>query len=260
MTSSVEKPRRRGGVLLLKVAVAVALGLAAGTWMTSTLAEGERLTLQKYGPTRNSEHLEEFILKDFFQGKKNGVFVDVGAAHYKNYSNTYYLETELGWSGLAIDPMKEYAVDYTKFRPKTKYLQYFAGDASGGVETLFIPANNWWVASAVQSFASQRSNSDPGSMRQEKVPVSTLDDLLAKDPVRQIDFLSIDVELSEPKVLAGFNIEQHRPALVCIEAHPEVRQAILNYFAEHRYVVAANYLRADDHNLWFTPLPATPPR
>lgn len=69
----------------------------------------------------------------------------------------------------------------------------------------------------------------------------------------RVDFLSIDVELSEPKVLAGFSIGLYRPALVCIEAHPEVRQAILDHFVAHRYVVVGKYLRADAHNLWFTP-------
>ena len=64
----------------------------------------------------------------------------------------------------------------------------------------------------------------------------------------------MDIELSEPKALAGFTIERFKPELVCIEAHPEVRQQILDYFARHQYVVVAKYLRADDKNLYFTPL------
>ncbi len=32
----------------------------------------------------------------------------------------------------------------------------------------------------------------------------------------------MDIELSEPKALAGFTIERFKPELVCIEAHPEV--------------------------------------
>ncbi len=253
MTSETKKPRRKWA-FAIRVVVAVAIGLAAGTWMTTTLAHGERLELHKFGPGKNSEHLEEFILRDFFNDKHNGVFVDVGAAHYQRFSNTYYLETKLGWSGVGIDPMKEYAADYARFRPRTKYLQFFASDKTGGVETLYIPGNNWWVASAVESFAKKRA----WSMREERVPVSTLDDLLKNEKVGTIDFLSIDVELSEPQVLAGFSIDTYKPALVCIEAHPEVRQAILDYFAAHGYVASGKYLRADDHNLWFMPLSAKP--
>jgi len=47
---------------------------------------------QRYGPSRVSEHAEEWLVRDFFQDKRNGVFLDVGSSHYKTYSNTYDLE------------------------------------------------------------------------------------------------------------------------------------------------------------------------
>jgi len=40
-----------------------------------------------------------------------------------------------------------------------------------------------------------------------------------------------------------------------ITPRTQVRQQILDYFTRHRYVVVGKYLRADDHNLYFTPLP-----
>ena len=66
--------------------------------------------------------------------------------------------------------------------------------------------------------------------------------------------MSMDIELAEPKALAGFEIERFRPSLVCIEAHAKVRQQILDYFARHHYVVVGRYLRADPQNLYFEPL------
>lgn len=36
----------------------------------------------------------------------------------------------------------------------------------------------------------------------------------------------MDLELHEAAALAGFDIQRFRPALVCIEGHPEVRQQI----------------------------------
>ena len=52
-------------------------------------------------------------------------------------------------------------------------------------------------------------------------------------------------------MLRGFSIERFQPRLVCVEAHPEVRQRILDYFVMHGYAVLGKYLRADTQNLWF---------
>jgi hypothetical protein len=63
----------------------------------------------------------------------------------------------------------------------------------------------------------------------------------------------MDIELAEPKALAGFDLPRFRPRLVCIEAHPRVRQEILDYFAAQNYRVVAKYLRLDVNNLRFVP-------
>ena len=58
----------------------------------------------RFGGERNSRYGEEWIVRDFFGDQRDGVFVDVGANHFQRDSNTYFLETRLGWSGLAIEP------------------------------------------------------------------------------------------------------------------------------------------------------------
>jgi hypothetical protein len=86
------------------------------------------------------------------------------------------------------------------------------------------------------------------------VPTTTLNAVLDQAGLTRVDFLSMDIELAEPKALAGFDIDRFQPGLVCIEAHLEVRQQILDYFATHRYSLVGKYLRADPHNLYFRPL------
>ena len=67
---------------------------------------------KKYGPDHYSEREEEWLIRDYFQDRRDGVFVDVGANHYKVASKTYYLESKLGWSGIAIEPQQEFADEY----------------------------------------------------------------------------------------------------------------------------------------------------
>src|SRR6266566_6456358 len=104
---SMVKARKYSFVTLL-----IAIALVSATWMLSQMYYTARIwwfgedgsreiapILQKYGAHRFSRNVEEWVIRDFFQDRHNGVFLDVGANDYRNESNTYYLETELGWSG-----------------------------------------------------------------------------------------------------------------------------------------------------------------
>ncbi len=57
--------------------------------------------------------------------RHGGTFVDVGANDYKANSKTYYLEKVLGWSGIAVDPQREFAAGYAGHRPHTKFSSFF---------------------------------------------------------------------------------------------------------------------------------------
>jgi FkbM family methyltransferase len=211
------------------------------------------------GPDKHSLHGEEWIVRDFFQDRRRGFFLDVGANHYERFSNTYFLEVGLGWEGIAVEPMVEFGPDYAAHRPRTRFRSFFVSDVSDEQARLYSLDSAPLVSSGVERFTTQAGEElRPGEAVQSRdVPTITLDDLLGAEGVERLDFVSMDIELWEPKALAGFDIERFRPDLVCVEANLEVRQDILDYFARHGYVVVARYLRADIWNLYFAPL-ATP--
>jgi FkbM family methyltransferase len=210
---------------------------------------------QRYGPDHHTEREEEWMIRDFFQDRRDGVFVDVGANHYRATSKTYYLETKLGWSGLAIEPQREFAAEYAKYRPRTTFLPFFVSDASNETARLYVIKKMSPVASSNREFV--RQFGEPDEVRE--VPTITLTDLLQAQGIRHIDFLSMDIELHEPRALKGFDIGRFKPSLVCIEALLPVRQQILDYFARHGYVLVGKYVWVDLENLYFAPLPATEP-
>ena len=201
----------------------------------------------RFGPGRNSRYGEEWIIRDFFGDQRDGVFVDVGANHFQRDSNTYFLETQLGWSGLAIEPQVKFSEGYQSNRPRTKFIPLFVSDVSNREATMFVPSNDL-IASADRAFIESEGGADVEPM---KVNTTTLDDILERSDITRIDFLSLDVELHEPMVLKGFSIDRFQPRLACVESHLEVRQQILDYFAAHNYVLVGKYLRADSENLWF---------
>lgn len=51
---------------------------------------------------RGSSSQEKFVL-DLLKNKENGYYVELGAFHSKDGSNTYYLENDYGWSGVSFE-------------------------------------------------------------------------------------------------------------------------------------------------------------
>jgi len=267
---------RKLGLLVLGVVVGAALAVPAMRigWIQDRLTGGHRAALpasrppsrpskpappsrspeeaylsNRYGPAKNSQFLEEWIARDFFHDRRKGVFVDVGAADYRAGSNTWYLEHELEWSGVAVDAQDRYRADWGRYRPKSTFFTAFVSDRSSEKVRLFLSRKEPFVASSQEKWT-EGWGMLAGSV---EVPTVTLNDLLTALHVRAFDFLSMDIELAEPKALAGFDVRRFKPALVCVEAYPETRQQILDYFATRRYSVIGKYLRVDTQNLWFMP-------
>src|SRR5688500_5143330 len=99
---------RKGSVSYIEL-VLIGLAIGVGSWAFTTRyyrpqvftldhfgrhGQNEMVPLlRRYGPQRNSLNFEELIIRDYFSERRDGVFVDVGAYHYRNGSNTYYLES-----------------------------------------------------------------------------------------------------------------------------------------------------------------------
>ena len=209
----------------------------------------------RYGPTKFSTNLEEWIIRDYFQDRRDGVFIDVGAYQWREASNTYVLERDLGWSGLAVDALSDYAEGYRIHRPRTRYVTAFVGDIDGNEQTLYFTDKDPRVSSVSRAFTSLFGE----PTRTVQTRTARLDTLLEEAGIEKVDLLTMDIELSEPTALRGLSLERYAPQLVCIEAHTPVRAFILDYFARRGYVVVGKYLRIDGKNLYFRKLPQDPP-
>lgn len=198
-----------------------------------------------------SQFHEEYLIAHFFENRRGGFFVDVGASHPEVDSTTCMLERELGWRGLAIDPIAAYAPLYEKLRPNTRFFPFFAGERSDQTVDFFV--NNKAIR---LSSGSKESAFEPGcdaGCEEIRVQTIALNDLLAREKAEKVDFLSIDVEGAELRVLLGLDIDRHRPALVCIETRDETTEAVESFFAEHGYVELTRYAKIDWVNKYFAP-------
>jgi Methyltransferase FkbM domain len=230
--------------------------IAASSPLSVLLFDPARTTVSpilRQGEKRYSQDDEELIIRDFFRDRRGGFFVDVGAGDYRRFSTTFYLEEQLGWSGVAIDALSEYADDYRKHRPRTAFVNVLVTDRARGPQR-FYRADDFPEVSSVSkglAEAQAREFSDSGAVSERTVQSSTLDTVLDSRGVGAIDFLSMDIEEHEPAALAGFDVDRFHPAFVCIEAHAAVRDALWQYFRRHGYIRQDQYLAWDSSNWYF---------
>ena len=212
--------------------------------------EGQRLAAT-YGPNKYSFGLEEWILRELLQDMRDGVFLDVGSADAREFNNTYYLESVLGWSGIAIDAQSDYAEGYARYRPRTRFRSVLVTDRSDHVLPFYLTPQR---ATSSANVGWALGTAEEGKVRTINVPSITIDDLLARENVSRVDLMSMDIEGHEPQALAGFSIDRFRPRVVVIEAHGDGRQPILDYFTAHAYTLRTRYLDVDEFNFYFVPL------
>jgi FkbM family methyltransferase len=228
--------------------LALACSLPPGSKDDDLLTSGKKLY---------SQFNEELIIRHFFEDRRNGFFVDVGAYQWKDMSTTYYLEEHLGWSGIAVDAIAEYGKGYAEHRPRTKFFAYIVTDHSGTEEKFYVSVGSEGLSSTskdwiVRFFEVFWPQAQP-KIREIRVPTMTLNELLDKNRISAIDFLSMDIEGGEPAALAGFDINRFKPELVCIESSPINREKIAVYFTIHGYERVEEYLEHDSVNWYYKP-------
>ncbi|MBI5771734.1 MAG: FkbM family methyltransferase [Verrucomicrobia bacterium] len=174
---------------------------------------------------------------DAFLERTGGFFVEAGANDGFAQSNTYHLERWRGWSGILIEPIPELAAECRKNRPRSIVVQaalvapdhtapevemQFAGLMSV-VDGAFGDA-----ARRQQHVTTGRAQRDAGRTYAVRVPARTLSAILAAHARgRAVDLLSLDVEGAELTALAGLDLAQHAPRLICVEARAPAAVAAL---------------------------------
>jgi len=202
-------------------------------------------------PGTYSQGNEDLLLRRFFAGRRGGIFVDVGAGHWRDGSNTYGFERHLGWSGIAVDGLAELGDGYRSNRPGTVFLNYVVTDRSETSATFYLAG---CLSSTRKAHLASFPNVDAERAPVVRVPAITLTDLLDEHGVTRVDLLSMDVEQGEPEALTGFEISRFRPGLVCVEAGTdEVREWLPPYFAGAGYERIDEYLEHDIGNWYFRP-------
>ena len=193
---------------------------------------------------------EKQQIREFFQNRKGGVFVEVGAHEPTSHeSQSWHLEHLLNWKGVLVEPNPQLAEQARHQRPKATVFECACtAPEKAGPLTLYIPLAD---GNPVTGHASLEKNVDDYDYTRHQavaVDARTLDDLLEESGLSAIDLLSVDVEGMEMDVMKGFTLRKCRPALILMEDK-------LLYLEKHRYLKQNGYrlVKRTKQNNWYIP-------
>jgi hypothetical protein len=160
-----------------------------------------------------------------------GYFLEIGAFHPTDLSNTYDLELA-GWRGVSVDPVP--AGDWAGLRPHTvlvdrvitcdgRDVEFVKGDELGGI----------------------REHLDHHRHLVEDKPIVTLPSMSVRDLLteydvpRHIQYLSLDTEGSELEILQAFPFDEVAVDAITVEHNFEEpkRTQIRDLLASHGFVL-----------------------
>ena len=186
-----------------------------------------------------SQEGEDLILDRLLEHRAEGFYVDVGAHHPVRFSNTY-LFYRRGWRGINIDAMPGSMRKFERVRPHDINIECGVADSAGTLTYYCFdePALNTFDATEAQL-----KNKPPYRLLDTlEVSVERLDSLLERHlPAgQQIDFLSVDVEGYDLKVVQSNDWTKFRPAYLLVECL-ESSLASVGDTAIHRFIVRQGY-------------------
>lgn len=172
--------------------------------------------------------------------KRPGFYVDIGAFDPVLYSNTLLLHRQ-GWQGINVDANPETIERFRKARPLDRSLCVAVSDRvenlnytayESGASNRLVETN----ATALESLIGETA------VKQTTLTTTTLSFILEQNGVKPggVDFLNVDCEGFDLRVLQGLDWSRWKPQLIAIETHTtEEFLAVENFLSPHGYQCTA---------------------
>lgn len=182
---------------------------------------------------------------------KNGFFIEIGAGRSGN--STFILEKSCGWTGLLIEPVEKFIVYLKHFRKKTKILQNLVLDEDNKEINFyeFIKDPHYSSINIEDIIDKRIKNKNENinidfDIKNNKLKTLSLETIIKNENIKSIDYLALDAENSELKILQGMNIEINRPKLISSESDD-----VIDFLIQNNYEQVINPFKDSNINYEF---------
>ena len=151
--------------------------------------------------------IEKKKILEFTTGRWGQKYIDIGAKHPIDLSNTYCLY-QVGWSGDIYEPQPQFKELFNRIRPNDKFHQVAISNRNGHA-TLYVDNIDRSYATLEESWI-ERLNYGWSSLNIKTVDASNLSGIY--------DFCSIDVEGHESTIINRLDFDKFRVGVFMIES------------------------------------------
>jgi FkbM family methyltransferase len=197
-----------------------------------------------------SQYNQDRSLKNcIFKEHQNGIFVDVGAHDGVDLNNTLFFETNYNWRGINIEPINSVYNRLVTNRPKCININCAVSDTDGFAEFVCNEGYTEMLSGLKSEYDDRHlnrisdENKKTGSISQViNIQTKRLETICRENNINHINYLSIDVEGGEFKVINSINFDNLFIDVIGFENNYHDTQDICI-----NYLKSKGYLKLPDH-------------
>lgn len=188
-----------------------------------------------------SQFNQDRLINYLFAGKKEGIFLDIGANDGIVLSNTYFFEKEKAWTGVCIEPHPDIFKQLQSNR--NCFLENCCITDTDGCVTFRKVSGAANMFSGIVDFMDEvhckriekRIKEWGGSYEDIRVESREINSILDKYSITQIDYCSIDTEGAELQIIQSIDFDKINIKVFSVENFRKKDKSVGAFLKQKKY-------------------------
>ena len=195
---------------------------------------------------KSSQYNEEDLILSYFKEGHKGNFIDLGCFHPTRHNNTFQLYKK-GWNGINID-LNKFTIDlFNTIRPRDINIHCALSNKKGLTNLYYL--GDFSVHNTIEknnlNLLQNHFSINKKDIKKNKIKTERLDNILIKYKFFKIDFMSVDIEGEEIKVIQSIDYKKFNIKYICIEMFDHNKKSIENNLKVIKHLKKNGYIIKD---------------